>query len=64
LPRKALKAFSANKKKTPLEQIEDCELIRFLELGFEIRMIKMTDVSIPIDIKEDLAKVKRILKKR
>ncbi len=63
LPRKALKAFSANKK-TPLEQIEDCELIRFLELGFEIRMIKMTGVSIPVDIKEDLVKVKKILKKK
>lgn len=63
LPRKALIAFSATKKKTPLEQIEDCELIRFLELGFEIRMIKMTSVSIPVDIKEDLAKVKKILKK-
>ena len=63
LPKKALQAFSKSKKKTPLELIEDCELLRFLELGFEIRMIKMTNVSIPVDIKEDLAKVKKILKK-
>ena len=61
---KALRAFFKNKKKTPLEQIEDCELIRFLELGFEVRMIKMTNVSIPVDIKDDLEKVKHILKKK
>ena len=64
LPKKALQAFSKSKKKTPLELIEDCELLRFLELGFEIRMIKMTSVSIPVDIKEDLARVKKILKKK
>ena len=51
------------KNKTPLEKIEDCELIRFLELGFEIRMIKMSNVSIPVDDKEDLLKVIKILKK-
>ena len=33
LPYKSLKVFSSTRKKTPLESMEDCELLRFLELG-------------------------------
>lgn len=61
-PYKALKIFSKLKKKTKLENIEDIELIRFLELGFEIYMIKMSNNSISVDTKEDLSKVVKKLK--
>ena len=44
-------------KKTPLESIEDCELLRFLELGHEIKMIKMSDKSISVDTKKNLTEV-------
>ena len=57
LPYKGLKIFSKIKNKTLLENIEDCELIRFLELGLEVYMIKMSNNSISVDTKKDLIKV-------
>ena len=60
-PYKALLAFAAKRKKTKLESIEDCELVRFLELGFDVQMISMSNKSIAVDTKQDLAKVKKIL---
>mgnify|MGYP001478147997 CR=1 FL=1 len=39
IPKKALMTFSSIKKKTLLEKIEDCELLRFIELGFEINCL-------------------------
>ncbi|MAR64561.1 MAG: 3-deoxy-manno-octulosonate cytidylyltransferase [Flammeovirgaceae bacterium] len=61
-PYKALLAFSTKRKKTKLESIEDCELVRFLELGFDVQMISMSNKSIAVDTKQDLIKVKKILK--
>lgn len=63
LPYKSLKAFSSNKKKTQLESLEDCELLRFLELGHEILMIKMSNKSVSVDTKQSLNTVRKILKK-
>ncbi len=60
-PKKALKEFSKNKGKTLLENEEDIEILRFLELGYEVRMIEMSNVSIPVDHQEDLQKVIRKL---
>jgi 3-deoxy-manno-octulosonate cytidylyltransferase (CMP-KDO synthetase) len=57
LPYKSLIAFTSVRKKTPLESIEDCELLRFLELGHEIKMIKMSDKSISVDTKKNLTEV-------
>ena len=64
LPKKALKIFSHNRKKAPLEKIEDIEILRFLELGLEVRMLKMSNMSIPVDVKSDLEKVKKFLKNK
>ena len=50
------------KKKTPLENLEDCELLRFLELGLEVKMIKMSDKSISVDTKQSLKEVVNIIK--
>ncbi len=61
LPYKALKAFASVKRKTTLESIEDCELNRFLELGYEVRMIKMSDKSVSVDLKSDIKKVEKYL---
>ena len=62
LPYKSLVAFKSVKTKTPLEQLEDCELLRFLELGHEIKMIKMTDKSVAVDTKKNLKDVINIIK--
>ena len=56
-PYKALKEFSKSKKKSQFEKIEDIELLRFLELGHDIYMIKMSDKSISVDTKENLLEV-------
>ena len=63
LPYKSLIAFTSVKKKTPLENIEDCELLRFLELGHEVKMIKMSDKSISVDTKKNLMEVIKKIKK-
>ena len=63
LPYKSLMAFKSVNKKTTLEQLEDCELLRFLEIGHEIKMIKMSDKSVSVDTKENLAEVIKIIKK-
>lgn len=56
-PKKALLKFSSLKQKTPLEQEEDIEILRFLEIGFEVTMIPMSSESISIDHPEDVVKV-------
>ena len=61
-PKKLLQVFSKNKKKTPIENIEDIEILRFLELGFKVKMIKMSNKSLAVDNPEDLEKAKLYLK--
>lgn len=61
-PKKALDSFASLGKKTPLEELEDLELLRFLELGFDVYGIPMSDVSIPVDHPEDVLKVENFLK--
>lgn len=63
IPYEALKKF-AMKKKTPLEEIEDCELLRFLELGYDIKLIKMSNNSISVDTKSNLLEVRKIISKK
>ena len=62
-PFRSLRNFALNKKKTLLESIEDLESNRFIELGYKVKMIKMSDKSIVVDTKDDLKKVEKILKK-
>ena len=61
-PYKSLKIYTSVKKKTPLELIEDLESNRFLELGYEVKMLKMSNKSVAVDTKEDLVKVKKLVK--
>jgi|TARA_B100001093_G_C26830235_1_gene1015799 3-deoxy-manno-octulosonate cytidylyltransferase (CMP-KDO synthetase) len=61
-PYKSLKIFTSVKKKTKLESIEDLESNRFLELGYDVKMLKMSDKSIAVDTKEDLVKVRKLVK--
>jgi len=59
---KSLKDYTSVKKKTTIESIEDLESIRFLELGYKIKMLKMSDKSVAVDTKEDLLKVRKLVK--
>ena len=48
-------------KKTPLEDIEDIEILRFLELGYEVKMISLSGSGIAVDVPEDIKKVETYL---
>ena len=54
-PRESLRLFALTKVKMPLEAVEDIEVLRLLELGFEIRMIELSDQSVSVDEEKDVA---------
>ena len=56
-PKKHLQEYGTNKSKTSLEEIEDIELLRLVERGFEVQMVEVTGSSIAVDTPEDLIKV-------
>ena len=56
-PKEELIQFSSIQTKTPLENEEDIEILRFLEMGYDVKMIQMSDESIAIDNPEDVYKV-------
>jgi 3-deoxy-manno-octulosonate cytidylyltransferase (CMP-KDO synthetase) len=56
-PAFALRAFAEHPAKTPLEESEDIELLRLVELGHPVRMLPMSDRSIPVDLPQDVEKV-------
>jgi 3-deoxy-manno-octulosonate cytidylyltransferase (CMP-KDO synthetase) len=56
-PREKLLEFASSAKKTPLESIEDIEILRFLELGHEVRMIELSSKSIAVDTPTDVTRV-------
>ncbi|GAB3845842.1 3-deoxy-manno-octulosonate cytidylyltransferase [Nesterenkonia populi] len=53
-PLEVLQAFAAPGKKTPLEEIEDNEVMRFLELGLPVEVLEMSDDSMPVDRPDDV----------
>ncbi len=62
-PKKILKKiYGVNKKKTRLENIEDIELLRVIENGFKVKMLKVNDNKIAIDTPSDLVALKKIIK--
>jgi len=56
-PLQALEQYANVRDKTPLEKIEDIEILRFLELGYDVNMVKVSSSSISVDIKEDVSRV-------
>lgn len=56
-PKETLVQFAAQRHKTMLEEIEDIEVLRFLEMGFEVKMIEMSSDSIAVDVPDDIEKV-------
>ena len=59
-PKDSLEAFSI-KQKTYFEAEEDIEILRFLEMGFDVQMVKMSPDSIPVDNPEDIKLVEERL---
>lgn len=56
-----LKLYGSQKHKTSLENIEDIEILRFLELGKDVHMVEVSSSSVAVDVPEDIQKVKDVL---
>ncbi len=63
LSRKAL-LFFAEAKRTKLEQIEDIEMLRFIENHINIKFVTVNSSTIAVDRKEDIARVEAAMKER
>lgn len=57
----ALEAFASVKEKLPLEAIEDIEILRFLELGYDVQMVEVSNSAIAVDVPEDVKRVEDAL---
>ncbi|MEW9853597.1 3-deoxy-manno-octulosonate cytidylyltransferase [Novosphingobium sp. M1R2S20] len=60
-PGEALAAFARVGGKSELEAIEDHEMLRFLELGRTVHVIRMSNQSIPVDRPGDVARAEAVL---
>ena len=54
--------FHLQNLKTPFEQIEDIEILRFLENDIKVKMVEVSSCSIAVDIPTDVDKVISALK--
>jgi 3-deoxy-manno-octulosonate cytidylyltransferase (CMP-KDO synthetase) len=63
-PREALKDFTTVSEKTKLESIEDIEILRFLELGWEVRMVELSSDSVAVDTPDDIQRVETAILER
>ena len=61
-PYKSLEIFSNLKNKTILEEIEDLELNRLIEIDHNVKMIEMSNRSVAVDTRSDLKKVMKLIK--
>jgi CMP-2-keto-3-deoxyoctulosonic acid synthetase len=52
------------KKKSFFEKNEDIEIIRFIENGLKVKMIKLSDKSVSVDTYDDLDYVRRLISKK
>jgi 3-deoxy-manno-octulosonate cytidylyltransferase (CMP-KDO synthetase) len=59
-----LNKFLNYKKKSTLETFEDIEILRFLELNTKIKMIKINNQNLAVDVKEDIIKVENFILKK
>lgn len=57
----ALNSFGKYGRKTTLENIEDIEILRFLELGIPVHMIELSGNSRAVDTFDDLAHIEQYL---
>lgn len=59
--KEALSVF-ASSAKTANEQFEDIEMLRFVDLGYKVKMVPTTVTSIAVDTPADVLKVEKYLK--
>lgn len=57
-----LEKYASHQQKTPLEELEDIEVLRFLEMGQPVRMVRTQSSSLAVDTPEDVALVEQAMK--
>ncbi len=62
-PRKILQKVFKYNTKSNLESFEDIEILRFLEAGYKVKMIKLSGKSMAVDVPDDIKKVEAILRR-
>jgi len=60
-PHQAIMEFGRRTKKTPIEDIEDIEILRFLEMGQSVRMVKVKGSTVAVDTQEDLERARKTI---
>ena len=60
-PKAALSNYGVGTVKTFKENEEDIEIMRLLDLGFEVQMLEMSANTVAVDTPEDLERVKMII---
>lgn len=58
-----LEFFASKDGKTPLEKLEDIEILRFLESDYCVNMIQVGKGSVAVDVPDDVSKVESIINK-
>jgi 3-deoxy-manno-octulosonate cytidylyltransferase (CMP-KDO synthetase) len=58
-----LAAFYGMGRKSAVENIEDIEILRFLDLGIRVKMVETRPGSLAVDVPEDIPPVEAALKK-
>lgn len=56
-----LRAFAEFGRKSRLEEPEDIEILRFLDLGIPVCMVEVNDAPVAVDVPEDVDRVERLL---
>ncbi len=54
--------FYCNSPRGRVEQIEDIEILRFIEAGYKVQFIEVESDTVAVDTKKDLEKVRMLLK--
>ena len=60
-PRDAVLKFGNQKVKSRNEQIEDIEILRYLDMGYTVKMVDVIGSDLAIDTEEDLIRARKIL---
>lgn len=59
-----LKAYADFDRKSALELVEDIEILRFLELGIDVKLVETSSVSLAVDEPDDIQKVENFITKK
>ena len=58
-----LQAYANFGRKSDLEFVEDIEILRFLELGIDVRLVETSSASLAVDEPDDIQKVENFITK-